>query len=51
MIKINFNNAEYYFIITEKENYNISLNLIDISIFEINEWKNILNMSMKFDGY
>ena len=49
--EINFNNEEYYFIITKKENYNynMSLNLIDISIFEINEWKNILNMSMKFD--
>jgi hypothetical protein len=50
--EIIFNNEEYYFIITEKENYNynMSLNLIDISIFEINEWKNILNMSMKFDN-
>ena len=27
----------------------MSLNLIDISIFEINEWKNILNMSNKFN--
>ena len=45
--EIIFNNEEYYFIITEKENYNMSL--IDISIFEINEWKNILNMSIKFD--
>jgi hypothetical protein len=46
---INFNNEEYYFIITEKEKCDMSLNLIDISIFEINEWKNILNMSIKFD--
>ena len=47
--EINFNNEEYYFIITEKEHYDMSLNLIDISIFEINEWKNILNMSNKFN--
>ena len=47
--EINFNNDEYYFIITKKENYNMSLNLIDISIFEIDEWKNILNMSMIFN--
>jgi len=46
---INFNNEEYYFIITEKEKCDMSLNLIDISIFEIDEWKDILNMSMKFD--
>ena len=31
--EINFNNEEYYFIITEKEHYDMSLNLIDISIF------------------
>ena len=42
-------NEEYYFIITEKEHHDMSLNLIDISIFDIDEWKNILNMSIKFD--
>ena len=47
--ELNFNNEEYYFIITEKEHYDMSLNLIDISIFEINEWKNILHMSNKFN--
>lgn len=47
--EINFNNDEYYFIITEKNHNNMLLNLIDISIFEIDEWKNILNMSMIFN--
>ena len=35
--EIKFNNEEYYFIITEKDYNNLSLNLIDISIFEIGD--------------
>jgi len=33
--EIIFNDKEYYFIITDKEDNNMSLNLIDISIFVI----------------
>jgi len=47
--EITFNDKEYYFIITEKEDNNMSLNLIDISIFEKDEWNEILTMSSEFD--